>query len=44
MSGDCSVLNTAADNMPEDSEETEAGSVIVLLAMQSGGTVVCLLK
>ena len=55
MGGDCSVSNTAADDCrmlvhhSEDSEatcedESEAGSVIVLLAMHSGGTVVCLFK
>ena len=55
MGGDCSVSNTAADDCrmlvhhSEDSDatcqdETEAGSVIGLLAMQSGGTVVCLFK
>ena len=55
MGGDCSVSNAAADdcqtsvhhseNSKASSEdETETGLVIVLLAMQSGGTIVCLFK
>ena len=55
MDGDCSVSNTVADDcqmlvhQSEDSDatcedETEASSVIVLLAKQSGGTVVRLFK
>ena len=55
MGGDCSVSNAAADdcqtsvhhseNSKASSEdETETGLVIVLLAMRSGGTIVCLFK
>ena len=42
---DCQILVRHSENSKATSkDETEAGFVIVLLAMRSGGTIVCLFK